>query len=262
MTGTPAVKAKELIKKYYIRQPEQIKVEEIANAEYLIVEDKDFEDKDGEGSICHTGDTGLISVSNRVLSAGQRNFIISHEIGHFILDNIRKRVCTKYEISLRKVKGIIEQDANEFAAELLMPEEIYRDCTGAITENIKPIKEAAEIFKVSVSAAAIRYSQIGKTPAGVIMSERGKVKWSSINNYFPFKYIPKDYKVNSLSSANDFYEGKETSNKPEIIDPEAWFAEDFGFKKYRESREKTQFWEENIYMPTYNGVLTILWMRQ
>jgi hypothetical protein len=68
------------------------------------------------------------------------------------------------------------------------------------------------------------------------MSTDGKVKWSSINKYFPFKWIPNGYAVNNNSYAEDIFkemkEGKTISDYGcnEVL-ADAWFWEDRNYKK-------------------------------
>ena len=153
-----------------------------------------------------------------------------------------------------------ERAANEFAAEFLMKSEWFTDFTKGKKLNIDLLKETASYFGVSLSAAALRYAEIGQSPMAVIMSKNGIVQWSRINKYFPFTWIPNGYKVNSNSYAFDIFRkgGKRESqsiihDEPEEVLADAWFWEDYNLKK--------DFYmiEQNFYMPGYDSIMTILW---
>jgi len=107
-------------------------------------------------------------------------------------------------------------------------------------------------FNTTLSSIAIRYAEYGKFPIAVILSYGGKVKWSKINEFFPFKYIPVGQELNTFSYAIDFFQGKEIDTKPEEILADAWFLNDYNYKK------EFYLHEQNIPMKNYNSVLTIL----
>ena len=90
---------------------------------------------------------------------GRYNFTLAHEIGHIVLghgkDNERE-YDTRAEIIAPEIKTK-EYDANEFAAELLMPEEKFRE----IWKERENILELANFFDVSQSAAKVRMARLG-----------------------------------------------------------------------------------------------------
>ena len=146
-----------------------------------------------------------------------------------------------------------EVDANDFAAELLMPEEWFCSFTKGKRFEKKILSDIADYFGVSLSAAAMRYAEAGNHPVAIIMSKDGVVKWSRINNYFPFKFIRNGSGVSSSSYAYEFYKGEKISDEVETILADAWFPEDFNYKK------DYFLFEQNIPMCRYNAVLTVLW---
>ncbi len=121
--------------------------------------------------------------------------------------------------------------------------------------NMELIKEIAEQLGVSLTAAACRYAEIGQYPVAVIMSRDGKVAWSSINEYFPYKWIPKNYVVRNESSAYDFFNGTDMQTCDDLIPAHTWFSED------KNCNETSYLNEQNVAMPKYGAVLTLLWQR-
>ncbi len=85
----------------------------------------------------------------------RRRFTIAHEIGHYLMHRDRQpcflcRPCAG---------GPLEREANEFAADLLMPGEA---CEEWIL-GLRPSKEAAKHFGVSVAAWEARVKQLCET---------------------------------------------------------------------------------------------------
>ena len=98
------------------------------------------------------------------------------------------------------------------------------------------IKDIANYFGVSLTSAAIRYAEIGKYPVAVILSKDGKVQWSSCNEYFPLKFIPKGYFVRKESIAYDYFEKNEVQTdvsrrngvktEYDMVPAHTWFSQD------------------------------------
>ncbi len=84
-------------------------------------------------------------------SANRRlNFTIAHEIGHIMLNHLKVPRNLKTKEDIRKE----EQEANEFAGQLLMPDKLLACC------SFNSISSVAEFFNVSDSALMVR---LGKT---------------------------------------------------------------------------------------------------
>lgn len=112
-----------------------------------------YPDTDKYNILVHSGDP-----DNR------KRFTLAHELGHFFLhkDVIKKErliVDLKAAVLYRTSENpndIVEQEANAFAAELLMPEDIVRKLR--LTE--KDTDKLAEIFSVSVVAMWYRLTNL------------------------------------------------------------------------------------------------------
>lgn len=58
-------------------------------------------------------------------SINHQRFTLAHELGHFML-NHKERKYTEYRVEPGREKSIFETEANEFAAELLMPIQLLK----------------------------------------------------------------------------------------------------------------------------------------
>ncbi|MCZ7612758.1 MAG: ImmA/IrrE family metallo-endopeptidase [Ignavibacteriaceae bacterium] len=254
----PEKKAVELIEKYCIDSPAQLNLEEIANAESLIVEEIDTNAY--LGKINFNEHYGLVSISRSIAEPGAKRFTLAHELGHFI--NERDKRFVKHSCSFIDIYGkkVHENNANIFAAELLMYRPWFNKLILNRPVNTDLIKETAEQLGVSLTAAAFRYAEIGQHPVAVIMSRDGKVDWSYINKYFPYKWIPKGYIVRKESSAYDFFTALKKSQPitdiqtcDDLVPAHTWFSEDHKCPK------DVYLKEQNVVMRNYKSVLTLLW---
>ncbi|MBZ0179591.1 MAG: ImmA/IrrE family metallo-endopeptidase [Melioribacteraceae bacterium] len=242
--------AKKLLDKYCIEKPSDLNLVKIANAEFLDVR---FENLDHcYGRISYKNDFGAITVSTTIKDSGQENFVLAHEMGHFYNER-KKNQSVKCEGDIKMQRSGREFDANVFAAELIMHEPWFYEFTNRKKLSSELLRDIADYFKTSLSSAAMRYTELGNTPTAIILTTDGTVKYSRINSYFPYQFIRNGMTVNNNSYTSDFYNGDEISRTAEEIPIEAWFLEDFNYKK-------NQFiMEQNIPMPSYNSCLTILW---
>ncbi|MGE4558436.1 MAG: ImmA/IrrE family metallo-endopeptidase [Desulfovibrionaceae bacterium] len=89
-------------------------------------------------------------------SAVRDNFTIAHELGHYFLHT--NASGTETITHTREGSNLCEWQANWFAAELLMPEDEFREAAKKFKNN--PAKIAAH-FSVSEAAARVRMTVLG-----------------------------------------------------------------------------------------------------
>ena len=96
----------------------------------------------------------VIFVDSKEPAVRQR-FTAAHEIGHFLLhrDSIHGKVEDNYLLRAHGMSNRQEVEANEFAANLLMPWELINQ---AMDSGITTVDALAEHFKVSRLAMGIR----------------------------------------------------------------------------------------------------------
>ncbi len=122
-----------------------------------------------EGAIKKDANTNKVTIYVNKASAPNRQlFTIAHELGHFFL---HKETLDQGIVSYRhaehykgysKDQKLQEQDANNFAAELLMPEKIFREYYNQ-NSNLKIdelVKKMADFFGVSEDAIKVRMSYL------------------------------------------------------------------------------------------------------
>lgn len=252
---TPTEKAQEILNSFGFEKPSEIVVEEIANAKAAIIEEADLNGPLGQ--IFLTSDFALIKIERSIREPGQRRFTEAHKLGHYVIESANGMylsfLCNAEDIHSFISDKRRENAANEFATELLMPREWVKSFTDKKELGMELIKESADYFGVSLTAMAFRYTVLGKTPAALVVSENGKVKWSSCSNFFPLKFIKPGSDVKKDSPVYSIFQKNEFNPKKTLVPAHAWFGDDFNCRK------STYLYEQNVYMKNYDTVLTLLW---
>jgi Zn-dependent peptidase ImmA (M78 family) len=144
-----------------------VDVDRIAAESSITIRLQAFEDS-VSGILVVRGDEGIIAV-NQNHHRNRQRFTIAHEIGHFLIH----RESTSQFIDSSPVffrgpaaaEGTDKQEieANQFAAELLMPEDVLTQRLGnrpmdAFDENA--VRRLASLFGVSAQALTIRLTRL------------------------------------------------------------------------------------------------------
>jgi Zn-dependent peptidase ImmA (M78 family) len=108
-------------------------------------------------------------IINKLKPETRMHFTIAHELGHYFLHKdhiINSKAVIDGESSLdgqvilyrddNANRAILETEANNFAATLIMPEELVKE----VWYKLKEVETCAKIFKVSVSAMSIRLERL------------------------------------------------------------------------------------------------------
>jgi Zn-dependent peptidase ImmA (M78 family) len=150
--------AERIINKNFITSP-PIYLEEIAEGEGLNLAVAEFAEKNVSGFIDF--EKKLILV-NKYDSISRQRFTIAHELGHWILHQKEieadRDLVVLYRRPIEGEKNPLEQEANCFAANLLVPLCFLQNL---VDQNISD-KEIANIFRVSEAVIAFRRSLLNE----------------------------------------------------------------------------------------------------
>jgi Zn-dependent peptidase ImmA (M78 family)/DNA-binding XRE family transcriptional regulator len=156
---TPLRAAQELLAKASVRSiPTQ--VERLAGLCGARVLGHSFQE-DLEGLLVQLDDGPVIGFNIRTKHEGRRRFTIAHELGHLVL---RHHERFHLDLGSTATDGhppgydwLSEREANDFAANLLMPDgEVRKQFRASI-----PVEELAERFEVSAQAMRYRLINLG-----------------------------------------------------------------------------------------------------
>ena len=122
-------------------------------------------------------DGNHIVTVNSLDSEERQRFTICHEIAHIVLglpsshEEIPSWSYAKRELN--------EVWCDIFAAELLMPYQIWKAAVEDTEPSIEVIEELAQNFKTSFPAAASRYASLSSTPCAYVTMEKGTIRYAS-----------------------------------------------------------------------------------
>lgn len=185
------------------------------------------------------------------LPEDQRRWAIAHELGHFELHPGDSYVglCTGEDLVLDYLGSGREQEANAFAAELLMPENLYARRCDVAKVSWGPIKTLAQEFQVSVTAAALRFLAFTYDRVAVVCCKDGVVKWTRSTHDFG-RRLAKGDKLDSWSLTYDFFAKGACGASPESVTASAWVPG---------ARDDSEVVEHVLPMPRLGMTLTLLW---
>ena len=157
--------AYDIVKLYDIKVPVD-NMRQVVN----IIGGKVYEDESlgsySDGSVKKNGASFIINIPPNQPST-RENFTIAHELGHlflhmgYLIDPERWNEIDRIEYN-RRGNSATENQANEFAAAFLMPQEEYiRVMNQNIEGNLVNVGNIANYFHVSVDAASYRGKWLG-----------------------------------------------------------------------------------------------------
>lgn len=135
------------------------------------------------GCMMKVGDNFGILYSARFASEGFRNFTVGHELGHYCMDGHVAHLFAGGETLHRSSSGFIssdlyEQEADAFAAGLLMPKDLFGAAAAPAGEGLQAIESLAALCRTSLTATAVRFAKLSQEPVAVVCSEKGKIHFA------------------------------------------------------------------------------------
>ena len=234
--------------------PDDFTLDEVANSLNIIIKEKKL--NGSEGRILIKDNSGIITIDNSIFSEGKRNFVLAHEIGHFMMHKDSVMLYAETDMTLNEwfKKGNHENEANSFATELLMPQKLFASKVENKKLSLSLIEELSFFFHTSILATFLRYVDFGKYPLMVIFIEKGVVKWKKSSEDFPFTWVSIGSKLPVYTVAGDLYYNKVSDDSPQIVDAIEWFSEDFEIERKKE-------WKlfEQCYKVSSTGIISCLW---
>ncbi|MCY4025392.1 MAG: ImmA/IrrE family metallo-endopeptidase [Acidobacteria bacterium] len=105
----------------------------------------------------------------------RQRFTVCHEIGHIVL-GLKSDHATQPWSAKRPPE---ERMCDLFAAELLMPEGVFRPLAEGSAVSLASVDELAGRFSTSTVATGSRFAAAISTPCAFVLSEHGKVRYTS-----------------------------------------------------------------------------------
>jgi IrrE N-terminal-like domain len=200
---------------------------------------------------------GIIAIKKSIRSESRKRFTIAHEIGHFVLlgHDEAGSICGQKDIeSWKDRSNPKEREANDFAAELLIPTVVVKANLSRTTPSLSAVESVANECAASLSASAWKYCDLTSEQCAIVWSEHRKVSWSRRSPEFPF-FIGKGQSIEQASYASNCFNGEKVPAAPEPVPADAWI-DSFNLK------EGSVIYEESRLLPSYDSVLTLLWIKE
>lgn len=243
--------AKSLLKKLGINS---LPIDPYEISERLEVFVKEDDCEGYTGMILVVDGRALISIKSGIRERPRKKFTVAHELGHYsIPEHLAGRTffkCTDKDLDTFDKKGSKESEANDFAAEFLMPEELFRERIMLKDLSYGLIEELVDEFETSLTATGIRFVKLSGDYA-LVCSEKLCIKWFVKGDDFPF-YLRADGKLDEESMAIEYFKGKVLPKSFETVPGYSWL-DDYKLK------DDTEIQELSVPLPHYNQVLSFLY---
>lgn len=186
-------------------------------------------------------------------------FSFAHELAHYFIEEHRIPL-SKGEVaphgSLHDFghNDSIEEEADYFAACLLMPEQLFRKIPTGKTFSLNTITTLSKAFDTSILATILRFTEIGTHGILAVISENNIVKWFSKSKDFPnWTFLFKRGKpLPPTSVAGEFnLKGNGKYTGIEDVEPNDWFNPAW--------IPNTQMHEQCYYSDSYGYIISLIW---
>jgi hypothetical protein len=197
---------------------------------------------------------GIIGVKASLREATRKRFTIAHEIGHFLLPgHERPSVCPPQTLEAWGL-GVPkpELEANEFAAELLLPTKYVRSMLVHRFPDFPAIRRTAAEYETSLAAAVRKFLRLTDHVCAMVWSQEGQIVWSKRSEGFTLPI--RRGRLNPATRAWDLL----VSNSQ--IEPEFEERPSHLWLKSPGSAAVKRIFECSVFQPNYSAVLTLLWI--
>lgn len=141
----------------------------IAQANDIRVERKPPDKEGVSGGIIFAGDDVIIFHATNIDNAGFQRFTVAHELGHFFLPGHPQEIQAASGVHVSRAgfsqgAASIEIEADHFAAGLLMPTHLVRQCLRRNALGLDGVLQLSGEADCSLTAAAIRAAECDSVP--------------------------------------------------------------------------------------------------
>ena len=153
---------------------------EIARRHDIAIKPKPSNTPGVSGFLMKVGDTFGIMYATHLENEGFQRFTIAHELGHYFLPGHPDKLFP-YGDGIHESKGgfisrdPIEEEADHFAASLLMPQRLFIVALESAGEGFTAIEHMSSLCVTSLTSTAIRYANFSPDPVAVILSVGSKI---------------------------------------------------------------------------------------
>ncbi len=203
-----------------------------------------------EARLLGYGDEAIITVREDS-PEGRRRFSAAHELGHWMRDRERVASFSCSGSAFREWSpGNPETRANRYAAELLMPEALFRGDAAGGAMTFETVRGLAGRYGTSLAAAAIRLLRLGSYPAMLVahLPKASRWSWFLRGPDLPAVLWPLD-RPGDGSLASRLLEGSGPVVSPMAVPADSWI----------EHPEAGRYWLMEDTVSSGGLLLSLLW---
>ena len=242
------LRAIEVFRRLRIQAPEEIDIEAIVYTCGVRVHEGGL--SGAQGRLASNGKRGKVRIASVITQEPRRRYIIAHELGHHLVHAAQGQllVCTAADLLKYDSNGDAEEEANWFAAELLMPRPLFEPKCDVRQPTFEIVQSLAEEFRTTLTATAIRFARVCPEACAVVWSEASTIKWAVRGDDF-YPWIEFGRRLDSHTHAADVFVGKPLPKGPQPVPLRAWT-----------DQAGRDLYEETLSFRGLGAALTLLWL--
>lgn len=248
--------AKKVLNDCGLDDPTEFPLSDIILGRKAFYEEVPLQGKDGE-IVSYRGKS-IIHVNSEIPYITRKRFAAAHELGHYEMHRTLQPVFSDTEEDMMNwyKSGSHEQEANEFAAEFLMPSEVfYKHCSKEFGPNV--IESLANRFLVSKTAAILKFVKSGNYPVIIVFCKDNKMKWwkasEDFRHFLEFerdKAPPTGSVAYELFTTQKIYKGDE-------LKQDIWKSD--WFRMRNDDEPDSRFYEYCLFVKSFNYSISVIW---
>ncbi|MDI5887677.1 ImmA/IrrE family metallo-endopeptidase [Flavobacterium yafengii] len=254
MKKNPAFTAKSILEELGIEDIPSVDIVDLIVYYNGIVQERSL--KNSDGRLVMKNGKSIVTIDSKIEFPQRKRYVLAHELGHMVLHADHTASFMDDDTTLEGYKrGPQEKEANDFAAELLMPTYKFQKACEGKKFTPQLLSDLASHFNTSITSIVYRYIDLGNHPLAVFYSKQGKVQYWKKSKFMYYRIpdinkldVPRNsvaeeyYRFNTIYKNNDIQE----------IEKSTWFE----LGRYESN---TEMYEYCIITPRYNSVLSIIW---
>jgi len=213
------------------------------------------------GFLMKVGDTFGIMYATHINNEGFMRFTVAHELGHYFLPGHPAKLFPEGRGLHESRSGFVsrdpfEEEADHFAAGLLMPTNLFTEALDHAGEGFAAIDGLASLCKTSITSTAIRFAALSPDPVAVIVSCGPRIEYcfmSEVLRDLPaIEWIRKSELLPNETATYTF--NSDRNNVAVGAKAEAWTTLDLWF----DGAPSIDMKEDVVGLGSYDKTLTVL----
>ena len=232
----------------------------IAESRGIVVKAKPDAAAGVSGMLLRHDDTFGILYATHVSSEGFQRFSVAHELGHYFLDGHIDQILPTdgYHASHAGFVSAdpYEGEADNFAAGLLMPSDLFRQALRDHEPGVTAVEAAAHLCGTSLTATAIRYAELTDDAVAIVVSTGRRIDYCCLSA--TMKSLPQITWLRSGSSVPLGTATAQLNSDPTRIARANRAESDIDIRDWLDGTRSVRGIEEVIGLGSYGKTLTVL----